>query len=105
MKHWITIAQAEECLPGKMLQRVANDRIVALANVDGKFYAIDGVCAHQGGPLGRGALSGCIVACPWHGWQFDVTTGANQLNTRYGQQTFPVRLLGDEVQVEVDIDP
>ena len=48
-------------------------RVIALFNVDGTFYALDGVCPHQGGPLGQGTLEGCIVTCPWHGWQFDVT--------------------------------
>ena len=49
-----------------------------LFNVGGKFYALDGICPHQGGPLGKGSLTGCIVTCPWHGFQFDVTTGQHQ---------------------------
>ena len=50
----------------------------ALFNVDGTFYALDGVCPHQGGPLGSGEVHNCIVTCPWHGWQFDVRTGQHQ---------------------------
>lgn len=48
---------------------------VALFNVNGTIHAIGGTCTHQGGPLGEGDLDGSIVTCPWHGAQFDVTTG------------------------------
>jgi nitrite reductase (NADH) small subunit/3-phenylpropionate/trans-cinnamate dioxygenase ferredoxin subunit len=48
---------------------------VALFNVGGRFHAIANTCPHQGGPLGEGFLDGCIVTCPWHFWQFDVTKG------------------------------
>ena len=49
--------------------------MVAVANVAGEFHVIDGLCPHQGGPLGTGTLCGTVLTCPWHGWQFDVTTG------------------------------
>src|ERR1700733_4257398 len=50
---------------------------IALFNVGGKFYAIDNECKHRKGPLGEGTLDGATVICPWHGWEYDVTTGAN----------------------------
>lgn len=53
-----------------------NGREIALFNVQGKIYALDNACPHMGGPLGEGELEGCVVTCPWHGWQFDVKTGA-----------------------------
>lgn len=74
--------------------------MVALFNVGGTFYALDGVCPHQGGPLGKGELAGCIVTCPWHGWQFDVKTGSNQLRPALVQEPFPVRVEGDAVLVD-----
>ena len=81
--------------------RIAGGRIVALFNVEGQFYALDGMCPHQGGPLGKGRLSGCIITCPWHGFQFDVTTGQHQTSKSLVHPSFPVRVSGDEVQVEV----
>jgi len=41
-------------------------------------------CLHRGGPLGEGALEGKIVTCPWHGWQYDVTTGKTTMNPNAG---------------------
>ena len=81
MDPWIPIARLEECPPGTAIERVAGGRVVALFNVDGIFYALDGVCPHQGGPLGKGELTGPIVTCPWHGWQFDVRSGRHQLES------------------------
>jgi len=96
---WTRIADIADCPPGSALEAVAGDRIVALFNVDGEFYALDGVCPHQGGPLGEGQLCGMIVTCPWHGWQFDVRTGQQQIHPQIFQQGFDVRVEGTDVLV------
>lgn len=102
MPKWVRIAAVSDCLPGQSLELVAEDRIVALFNVDGEFHALDGVCPHQGGPLGKGALAGCIVTCPWHGWQFDVRSGQHQSNRSVVHPSFPVKMDGDDLYVELD---
>lgn len=61
--------------PGKMLVEVEGD-VVALFHVEGRFYAIDDVCTHDGGPLVDGELCGHKIACPRHGAKFDIRTGA-----------------------------
>ncbi|MEX0670738.1 MAG: Rieske (2Fe-2S) protein [Pirellulales bacterium] len=80
MPDWIPVAAASECLPGTSIERVAGNRMVAIANVTGTLHAIDGLCPHQGGPLGTGMLCGTVLTCPWHGWQFDVTTGRHRIS-------------------------
>lgn len=101
MSQWIPLARVDQCPPGTSLECVAGERIVALFNVGGTFYALDGVCPHQGGPLGKGALCGAIVTCPWHGWQFDVTSGQHQLNPRIHQPRFDVRVEGEWILVHL----
>ena len=76
-----------------------NGKAVALFNVEGSFYAIDDTCVHRGGPLGEGELDGKIVACPWHGWRYDVTTGVNQLNPAVTVAKYDVKVEGDDVLV------
>lgn len=98
---WIRVASVAELPPGSCGEYVAGERIVALFNVGGRFHALDGICPHQGGPLGKGTLSGCIVTCPWHGFQFDVTTGQHQTSKSLVHPTFPVKVEGDEVFVDV----
>jgi nitrite reductase/ring-hydroxylating ferredoxin subunit len=101
MSQWIHIAAAADCPPGKTLETVAGGLIVALMNVEGTYYAIEGVCPHQGGPLGKGRLEGTILTCPWHGWQFDVNTGRHCLNAKIVQPSFPVRVEAGEVFVDL----
>src|SRR2546423_9401256 len=60
--------------PGRMLVEV-EDRMIALFQAGGKFYAIDDVCTHDGGPLAEGQLEGFAIACPRHGAKFDIRDG------------------------------
>lgn len=102
MADWVLAASLEDCPPGAAMETVVGDKIVALFNVDGDLYAIDGVCPHQGGPLGKGTLQGCIVSCAWHGWQFDVTNGQHQASATLHHPTYRTRV--DEQGVWVDIE-
>jgi nitrite reductase (NADH) small subunit len=79
----------------------AGGKDIALFNVDGRFYAIDNVCPHRGGPLGEGDLEGTIVVCPWHAWKWDVTGGMNTNNPAVKVACFPVIVDGGEVFVDV----
>ncbi len=74
---------------------------IAVFHVDGQFYAISNTCLHQGGPLAEGELEGNVVFCPWHRWQYNVTTGHNDLNPEMKVRTFPVKVEGDSIFVEV----
>ena len=101
MAEWVQVAKTSDCPPGKSLEVVAGDRVCALFNVEGEYHALDGVCPHQGGPLGKGCLEGTIVTCPWHGWQFDVCTGQSQLSPSLRQPVLPVRVEGDAILVDI----
>jgi nitrite reductase/ring-hydroxylating ferredoxin subunit len=101
MPQTVRIAAVSDVPPGTAREYAAAGRVIALFNVAGTFYALDGVCPHAGGPLGEGTLSGNVVTCPWHGWQFDVTTGRHCLNANIQHTCFPVRVDGDDVLVEL----
>lgn len=101
MPAWHRIAAVSDCPPGEGRELIAGERVVALFNVQGEFFALDGVCPHQGGPLGKGMLRGCVVTCPWHGWQFDVRDGQHQFSPNVRQPTLPVKVEGGEVFVEL----
>ncbi len=74
---------------------------IAVFNCEGSFYAIENTCKHRGGPLGEGQLSGKTVTCPWHGWQYDVTSGVCTMNPSIKSQTFAVKVDGDDILVSV----
>jgi nitrite reductase/ring-hydroxylating ferredoxin subunit len=82
---------------GKVVE--VEGRAVALFNVDGTFHAIDNECLHRGGPLGDGSLSGTTVMCPWHGWEFDVTTGACHTDDSQRVPCFQVKVDGADVLI------
>src|SRR5436853_5251646 len=77
MVEFVRVARTKEIPSGAGRMFEVNGRQVAVFNVGGHFHAIDHRCAHQQGPLGEGDLEGCVVTCPWHGWTYDVTTGAS----------------------------
>jgi nitrite reductase (NADH) small subunit len=101
MPRSVRVAAVSDVPPGSSKEVLAGDQVVALFNVEGKFYALDGVCPHAGGPLGEGTLRGSIVTCPWHGWQFDVTNGQNCLNARLMHKCYAANVEGDDVVVEI----
>ena len=74
---------------------------IALFNVGGTFHAIDNTCKHRGGPLGEGELDASQVTCPWHGWQYDVTTGECMTTPGLTQKKYNVKVEGDDVLIEV----
>lgn len=78
------------------------DRLLAVFNRGGEYFAIDDLCPHQGASLGEGVLDeGGAVACPWHGWRFRIRDGAWCDNPRLSVDTFAVRVRGDDVEVRV----
>jgi len=99
--NWQRVAPEADLAAGECGEYVVGERIIALFNVEGNFYALDGICPHQGGPLGKGSLSGCIVTCPWHGFQFDVTTGQHQTSKSLIHPRFAVKIDDGEVWVDV----
>ena len=101
MPDWMPIAEASECPPGTSIERVADGRMVAIANVDGTLHAIDGLCPHQGGPLGTGELCGTVLTCPWHGWQFDVATGRHRVSATVRQAVHDVREREGKIEIRL----
>lgn len=104
MSDLVRVAGVEEIPPGTGREFTLGERVVAVFHGEGGFYALDGICRHAGGPLGQGQLSGSVVTCPWHGWQFDVRTGRHCLTERIQQDVFPVQVKDGAVFIDLDPD-
>jgi nitrite reductase/ring-hydroxylating ferredoxin subunit len=102
---YVRVASAADVPPGTGAVVHANGRAIALFNVDGSFFAIDNTCLHRGGPVGEGDLEGVVVTCPWHGFQYDVTTGRNVFDPDVGLESFPVRIEDGDVWVASSAPP
>jgi nitrite reductase (NADH) small subunit len=98
---FVRAVAAGEIPAGAIRHVEVNGKALAVANVGGTFHAIDNTCLHRGGPLGDGPLEGKVVTCPWHGWQYDVTTGKVTQNPSVGVACYPVELRGSDVYVDL----
>ena len=96
------MAKVSETPAGTISVHEVGDLRIALCNVNGRLYAIDDVCTHDGGSLDQGELQGQLVECPRHGAKFDVTDGrAVVLPAVRPVKTYPVQIDGDDVRVEL----
>jgi nitrite reductase (NADH) small subunit len=97
----VKVALASQLAPGSVMPADFGDRTFAVCNVAGELYALDGICPHAGGPLGEGALHGSTLVCPWHAWEFDCRTGANDFDPDVTVATFPVKVAAGEILIDV----
>ena len=75
---------------------------LALFRVNGGFYAVSNRCLHRGGPLSEGELNEYKLTCPWHGWKYDVRTGAFDIIPTLKVKSFPVSEENGTLYIEVD---
>jgi nitrite reductase (NADH) small subunit len=97
----VILVAADALRDGESRAIRVGDREVALFRVGEEFYAIDNECSHYGAPLCDGWTDGTTVSCPWHCWQFDVTTGKCLTVEDYDVQSYPVRIEDGQVKIEI----
>ena len=97
----IFIADTKDCPIGSAREFVVDGQIFAVFNVDGSYHILDGVCPHQGGPLGKGELHGSVITCPWHGWSFDVETGKCKISEMIEQPKFEIHVVDDKIYAKI----
>jgi len=103
MAEWIDVAPLGELAPGSRKIIKTPYCEIAVFNLDGSFFAIEDVCSHDGGELASGACDGDQIICPRHGARFCIRDGRALTPPAYEDiDTFPVRLQGDMVQVDID---
>ncbi len=96
-------------------------RIVQLGNVsvgvfrvNGAFHAVRNYCPHEGADLCLGKLTGTnepthqcgeyqwgregmILRCPWHGWEFDISSGESLFNAKYRIKTYAITIRDGQI--------
>ncbi len=101
MPEQVKVARVEEIPEDTGLVVSVGRDEVALFKAEGDVYAMENLCPHREGPIGEGDLEGCIVTCPWHAWEVDVRTGEVVDDPELKARTYPVRVEGGDVFVEV----
>ena len=101
MADFTKVAQASEIPAGSMKTIIERGKKIAIANVDGEFFAIDDTCSHEQCSLGsEGFLDGNILTCGCHGGQFDVMTGkVMSLPAPTDINSYKVKVEGEDIFV------
>ncbi len=76
-------------------------KTICVAKANGEITAMDNVCIHRGGPLSQGTIEHGKIVCPWHGWTFDLKSGAATHNASARTNVYPIRIAGDEVKIDL----
>jgi nitrite reductase/ring-hydroxylating ferredoxin subunit len=97
----IKVAKTSDLGESDLIEVVVDGNPYAICKVAGKIYALNGVCPHQGGPLGQGILTGTSIMCPWHAWNFDCKTGVNDVEPDEKVETYRVEVQGTDVLIDI----
>lgn len=117
------VARANELGPGDRLVVELEGREIGVFNLDGEYHAYLNWCAHQGGPLCEGNVTGRVDAafdreslttefewvdedatlvCPWHDWEYSLRTGECISDDNYQLPSYPVRVEAGEIVVTIE---
>jgi glycine betaine catabolism B len=97
---FVKVANTSDIPVSKMKEVQVNGQNICLANIDGKYFAINNICSHEGGPLADGRLEGYEVECPWHQSKFDMRTGLVKVPPAVEPQvTYQVKVDGEDVLI------
>lgn len=88
------VASKKDLKEGSLLRVEPSGKPIVLAMVNGKIYAMDAICSHEGGPLDEGTLQGYELKCPWHYAIFDVRNAKVSEQTVWATdlQSYPVKV-------------
>ena len=101
MPQFQTVARVGEIPEGEGRAFSIGGRVIAVFNDRGAFRAIDDRCPHAGASLSHGSLVEGTVMCAWHGWRFNLCDGGWADYSKLKIGVYPVRVVGDEILVEV----
>jgi 3-phenylpropionate/trans-cinnamate dioxygenase ferredoxin subunit len=104
MTDFVAVAKTSDVPdPGSQLIEIG-ERLVVLIHAAGRFYALDDICTHDGGPLSDGPLDTAddSIACPRHGAKFNIRTGAAMtMPATKPTKSHEVKIEGDQVFVKL----
>jgi len=101
-KRRVKVGNVGELSEGHGREVTVEGRKLALFKANGGFFAIANLCLHRGGPLSEGELNDYKVTCPWHGWKYDVRTGAFDIIPTLKVKAYRVDEKDGELFIEIE---
>lgn len=100
MSAWVSVVRVDLLAPGEWRVVDVDGAHIAVFNLEGKYFALEDICTHDGGRLTGGLIEGDQIVCPRHGARFCIRSGAALCAPAYeATVTFPVRIENGEVQI------
>ncbi len=110
------VCKTTELPPGSRRIVDVDGRSIGIFNMNGDYYALRNACVHNQGPVCVGrvggtylpsepdeynpGLEGRVLRCPWHGWEYDITTGENLIDRKLKLRSYPVTIEDGNVVLE-----
>ncbi|MEU4893303.1 Rieske 2Fe-2S domain-containing protein [Streptomyces sp. NPDC044780] len=118
---WTLVARSDDVAEGgRQVIELGNDVQIGLFRFKGKLYAYENLCPHQGGPACQGRMVDGVrerieeggrsaglafdkddphIVCPWHGFEYRLTTGEHAGVPSIRLRGFGVREEGGDIHV------
>lgn len=109
------VARVSEMPPGARCIVEVKGHSIGLFNVNGTYVAVLNLCPHELAPVCRGRVGGTtlpsppgtycwgrqgeILACPWHGWEYDLLSGTALADRRVRLRRYPVTVEDDTIYI------
>ncbi|SRR5260221_9747856 len=113
----VDVGPLEDFAPNEIRVVEVNGREIGIARWQGEVYALRNVCPHQAGPVCSGRLlagigsktvgsleaqlESPVVACAWHGWEFQLTTGQSLWDPNFRIRTYDVQVRDGRLLVDL----
>ncbi len=97
----VHVARADEIAEGERRLVDAEGVSIGVFHHRGEWYTLSNSCLHRGGPVCTGALEGDVITCPWHGYQYNLTSGELLLDRSAKLEMYPVEVRDGEVYLRI----
>jgi len=102
-ENWVKAADRSALNDGEVIGVIVNGREIALYETDGEVFATDDICTHAYAKLSDGWLEKGEIECPLHAGRFEIKTGKATAPPCVDDiKTYPVRVDGDAIQIQLD---
>jgi nitrite reductase/ring-hydroxylating ferredoxin subunit len=104
MPRFKTSLKKNDLQENQLIRADVNGVSIVLTIINGKIYAMDSICSHEGGPLEEGTLEGYNLICPWHQGIFDVRSAKGSPDTDWVTDLNSYIVILDDESQEISID-
>ncbi|MBU0507958.1 Rieske 2Fe-2S domain-containing protein [bacterium] len=99
---WFKVCAGKDLRPGQARSISIGAHPYAVFNVDGELHGLEAACGHMKANLAAGRLSGNVVECAMHGWEYDVKTGQCLSVESRPLHTFPVKVENEYIWIGLE---